>query len=134
VRAPAGQSVVVSSKTSADPQRVAELIVVESYGSAGEAAAVLEPFALEPVAPSSAATGDADGGEIEIGNAGRVRLLGAVAIPGDEVVFYLVSAASIPEVRRAFEARGIDSVRIVAAEWVSAGPTTGAGRERAPIE
>lgn len=104
----------------------ADLVVVEAYGSAGEAGAVFEPFL-----PPPAATRDADGGERGTADGDRVRVLGAVVIPGDEVVFYLVSGASIVEVRRAFEARGIDSVRIVAAEWVAARPA--AATEPGPI-
>ena len=76
-----------------------EVLLVESYRAAGD-----------PVAPLGALEGD------------EVRILAALAVPGDEVVFYLVRATSTVDVRLAFEANGIASVRIVPAEWVAVGP------------
>ncbi|TAJ99313.1 MAG: hypothetical protein EPO36_12375 [Chloroflexota bacterium] len=88
------------SRTSVAPLHDAELVVVESYRAAGDATDVLGTELLDD----------------------DVRVLGAVVIPGDEVVFYLVSGASIADVRRAFENRGIDCTRIVRGAWFGAGP------------
>lgn len=55
---------------------------------------------------------------------GDVQLRGVLVVPGDEVVFYLVTAATVEDVRRAFGGVGLDSVRVVPACW--------AERRRAP--
>ena len=46
-----------------------------------------------------------------------VRVVGAVAIPGDEQVLYLVAAASVAAVEDWLRRTGLESIRIVPASW-----------------
>jgi hypothetical protein len=70
-----------------------DLVLIESYRPAGEDTAFL----------------DLPG----------VRVVGAVVIPGDEQVFYLVASGSTADVQRLVDAAGVDAIRIVSAAWAS---------------
>ena len=46
-----------------------------------------------------------------------IRFVGAVTIPGDEQVLYLVAAPSVAAVEGLLRRAGLDSIRIVPAAW-----------------
>lgn len=104
-----------------DSGHSSEIVLVESYRPTGGPAPELELTPSElPIPPVGHLAP-------EVVGPGDVQVLGAVVIPADEVVFYLVRARSVEDVRRAFQEHGIASVRMVAAAWVtgsrgSAGP------------
>ena len=105
------------------PARQTRLVLVESYRAAGDPVSPFDPIAV--IGPTSGEAEHPDDGNAPPPGAvdwGPVRVLGAVVIPGDEVVFYLVHARSVVDVRRAFEARGIGNLRMVTAAWVAVGP------------
>ncbi|HUG47915.1 MAG TPA: hypothetical protein VMP67_05830 [Candidatus Limnocylindria bacterium] len=86
-----------------------DLVLVESYRPAADHAAFLDLFA-----PARQHTLDrlADGGP-------GVRFVGAIVVPGDEVVFYLVAARSLEQVRELVAQAGLAAVRIVPASWAA---------------
>jgi len=114
------------------PARQTHLVLVESYRAAGDPVSPFDPISV--IGPTSHEAEHPDDGSAPPPDAvdwGPVRVLGAVVIPGDEVVFYLVHARSVVDVRRAFEARGIGNLRMVRAAWVAVGPgRPGAGQAR----
>lgn len=92
-----------------------DLVLVESYRPGADHAAFLDLF-----------TSDARAGLGRIADGGRgIRFVGAVVIPGDEQVFYLVASRSMDAVRRLIEAAGLDAVRIVPASWAAPMPAGG---------
>ncbi|MCI0582788.1 MAG: hypothetical protein L0227_07820 [Chloroflexi bacterium] len=105
------------------PAHQTRLVLVESYRAAGDPVSPFDPIAV--IGPTSGEAEHPDDGNAPppgVVDWGPVRVLGAVVIPGDEVVFYLVHARSVTDVRRAFEARGIGNLRMVTAAWVAVGP------------
>lgn len=103
--------------TTADPHAwrlETDLVLIESYRPGNDHAAFLDLFAKARQSLSLIADG-----------APGIRFVGAVVIPGDEQVFYLVAARSMSDVQRLVEAAGLDVVRIVPAAW--AAPISGDG-------
>lgn len=86
-----------------------DLVLIESYRPGADHSAFLDLFRVSR----------GDGlGRVADGAPG-VRFVGAVVIPGDEQVFYLVASRSLIDVRRLVESAGLDAVRIVPASWAT---------------
>jgi hypothetical protein len=84
--------------TMAEPRDGEQMLLVETYGPLADAAPVLQAGV----------------------SLGTVTVHATIAVPGDEVVFYVVSGPSETEVRRALATRGVDRARIVPAVWTAA--------------
>ena len=84
---------------------------MESYRPGRDHAAFLDLFASSTDASEGL-------GRLADGEDG-VRCVGAIVVPGDEVVFYLVASRSEEQVARLVEAAGLKAVRIVAASWAT---------------
>jgi hypothetical protein len=95
-----------------------DLVLIESFRPGVDHTAFLDLFAR---------TGRQTLGTIADGAPG-VRFVGAIVVPGDEQVFYLVATRSMDDVRRLLEAAGLHAVRIVPAAW--AAPLAGDGTLR----
>jgi hypothetical protein len=62
---------------------------------------------------------------LELTSGDAMQLVGAMHVPDDEVVFYLVRASSGDAVRRAAETAGLRVLRVTAASWTAAAEATG---------
>jgi len=83
-----------------EPRHGEQMLLVETYGPSADATPVLQAGA----------------------GLGTVTVHCTIAVPGDEVVFYLVTGPSVGEVRQVLATLGLESVRIVPARWVARAP------------
>ena len=81
-----------------EPRDGEQMLLVEAYGPSEGPGVALQAGGLPSELPG-------------------VTVHAVIAVPGDEVVFYLVSGQGEPEVRQAMATLGVDSVRIVPAVW-----------------